>query len=307
MLRAFFLYLSTAAWARRLVMHWGPARGFAMRFVAGETVESALAIAKKLNGQGLRVSLDYLGESVHQAEETRQVVATYRQLLTGIHTGALQAGVSLKLTHLGLDISPELCLANLRDLLKLAAEYKLPVTIDMENTPYTDRTLQLYRALCLDEGFSILGTVIQAYLYRSEADMRALAAEGARIRLCKGAYLESPDLAYPQKTEVDANYLRLSRLFLEAPPPAYLELATHDEHMINGALAIIREQGLGQDRYEFQMLYGIRGGRQLELVAQGEPVRVYLPFGEAWYPYFMRRLAERPANVWFLLRSLFRK
>lgn len=278
-----------------------------MRFVAGETVEAALVIAEKLNQQGLRVSLDYLGESVHHAEETRHVVATYCRLLQGIHDQKLQAGVSLKLTHLGLDISEELCVNNLRELLGLARDYALPVTIDMENTPYTDRTLQIYRALCFDGGFSILGTVIQAYLYRSETDMRALAAEGARIRLCKGAYLESPDLAYPLKADVDANYLRLSQLFLEAPPPAYLELATHDDAMINGALEMIQARGLGQERYEFQMLYGIRGGRQLELVRAGQPVRVYLPFGEAWYPYFMRRLAERPANVWFLLRSLFRK
>jgi proline dehydrogenase len=176
----------------------------------------------------------------------------------------------------------------------------------MESSAYTDRTLRLYRTMRDEYGFDNVGTVIQAYLYRSEEDMLQLASEGARIRLCKGAYLEPPDVAFPKKADVDANYVRLTEQFLQSPPPAYLDIATHDENMIRAAQEAIRKYDVAPDRYEFQMLYGIRSARQLELAAAGYRMRVYVPFGSAWYPYFMRRLAERPANLWFFLRSLFR-
>jgi proline dehydrogenase len=305
MLRKFLLYLSIAPWARRIMSRWSVARGMALRFVAGETLDEAIAAARALNAKNLSASLDYLGESVTRAEDTIEVVKTYRDLLRRIHDGQLQASVSLKLTHMGLDISEELCQGNLRHILTDAQQYHIPVTIDMESTVYTERTLRIYRTMRDEYGFGNVGTVIQAYLRRSENDMRELGAEGAHIRLCKGAYLEPPEVAFPEKADVDANYVNIMRAYLSSA--GYLCIATHDEKMIAAAEGFIRE-GLAQaGRYEFQMLYGVRSARQTELAAAGYPVRVYVPFGEAWYPYFMRRLAERPANLWFFARSFFRR
>ena len=305
MLRRLLLYLSAAKWARGIVMRWGVARTVARRFIAGETIDEALTVSRQLNDHGLLVSLDYLGESVASAADTEDVVSTYRRLLASIHERGLQAGVSLKLTHLGLDIGEELCLLNLRAILTDAKAHAIPVTIDMESSAYTEKTLQIFRTMHQDYDFDNLGTVIQAYLFRTADDMRALATEGATIRLCKGAYLEPPTVAFPEKADVDKNYVEVMRAYLAAPPPAYLQLATHDENIIQTAEGLIRAGNL-QNRSEFQMLYGIRSARQLELAQAGFPVRVYVPFGEAWYPYFMRRLAERPANLWFFAKSFFR-
>ncbi len=306
MLRRFLLYLSAAAWARGMVTHVGLARRVARRFVAGETLDDAVAASRALNAQGLLVSLDYLGESVTAPEDTQKVVRTYHSLIERIADEGLKAGVSLKLTHLGLDITEDLCIHNLRAILGDAKARGIPVTIDMEGSDYTDRTLRIYRRVRDEYGFDNVGTVIQAYLYRTKEDMRHLAKEGATIRLCKGAYLEADTVAYPDKADVDASYVTALRDFLPAPPPAFLQVATHDEQMIQAAEAAIRENKLPPERYEFQMLYGIRSARQLELAAAGYQVRIYVPFGEAWYPYFMRRLAERPANLWFFARSIFR-
>jgi proline dehydrogenase len=303
MLRQLLLYLSTAGWARKIMARWGAARRVALRFVAGETLEDALKATRTLNAKKLAVTLDYLGESVKKAEDTQDVVSTYRSLLEHIHRDSLQASISLKLTHLGLDISEELCQTNLRHILTEAKQYGIRVTIDMENTPYTDITLRIYRTMRHEYGFENVGTVIQAYLRRSEKDMQELGAEGAHIRLCKGAYLEAPEVAFPEKADVDANYINITRAFLQTS--GYLCIATHDERMIQAAEAAIKE--FSAQRYEFQMLYGVRPGKQDELAAAGYPVRVYVPFGAAWYPYFMRRLAERPANLWFFARSLFRR
>lgn len=306
MLRRVLLYLSHAGWARKMATRWGVARRVASRFVAGETLEDAIRAVKDINRQGLLVTLDYLGESVKKAEDTQEVVHSYQNALNRIHVDALKASVSLKLTHLGLDISEDLCLTNLRHILTTAQQHQIPVTIDMENTPYTDTTLRIYRTLRDEYNFDNVGTVIQAYLYRSEADMQQLAAEGAHIRLCKGAYLEPATLAFPEKADVDANYIHLTRQFLSANGKSYLCIATHDEKMISAAEQFIAQQQISSERYEFQMLYGIRSERQVEL-AKKHKMRVYVPFGEAWYPYFMRRLAERPANLWFFVRSFFRK
>ncbi len=307
MLRRFLLYLSAAAWARRMVTGWGMARGVARRFVAGETLDDAMTVTHTLNAAGLAVTLDYLGESIHKAKDTEPVVAAYRAVLERIAAENARSSISLKLTHLGLDISEDLCQANLRHILTDAQALGVPVTIDMESSVYTDATLRIYRTMRDEYGFANVSAVIQAYLYRSADDMRALASEGAHIRLCKGAYLEPPEVAYPDKADVDANYVRLMQDFLQAPPPAYLCIATHDETMIAAAETFIRERAIGRDRFEFQMLYGIRPQRQQALAAAGYLVRIYVPFGEAWYPYFMRRLAERPANLWFFARSLFRR
>jgi proline dehydrogenase len=303
MLRRLILYFSTAMWARRIVTGWGVARRVARRFVAGETLDEAVSAAKVLNARKLAVTLDYLGESVHAAEDTVEVVSTYCAMLDRIAAEKLSASVSLKLTHLGLDIAEDLCVTNLRQILTRAQERGVKVTIDMENTPYTDTTLRIYRTMRDEYVFDNVGTVIQAYLRRSEADLRELGAEGAHIRLCKGAYLEAADLAFPLKADVDANYARLTALYLQTP--GYLCIATHDEAMIQAAESAIKSTGAAQARYEFQMLYGIRSARQDELATAGYLVRVYVPFGAAWYPYFMRRLAERPANLWFFARGFF--
>lgn len=306
MLRRLLLDLSAARWARNLVTGRGFARRAARRFVAGETLDDALAVVRDLSGRKLLVTLDYLGESVARAEDTVEVVKTYREMVRRLHEADLGGGISLKLTHMGLDIDETLCRNNLRAILTDAQALSIPVAIDMESSAYVDKTLAIYRSM-RDEGFSVLGTVIQAYLRRSQADMAALAAEGAHIRLVKGAYLEPSDVAFPLKADVDASYVALMNDYLSAPPPAYLCLATHDEQIIQAAETFIRDQSIGRDRFEFQMLYGIRASRQETLAQAGYTVRIYVPFGEAWYPYFMRRLAERPANVWFFARSFFRR
>lgn len=305
MLRRFLLYLSTAGWARQIVTGWGFARSAARRFVAGETLAEAVSATQTLNRKGLSATLDYLGESVRSAEDTREVVATYRALLEQIATQKLNASISLKLTHLGLDISEELCQNNLRTILTDAKGANIPVTIDMENTPYTEITLRIYRTMRDEYDFTNVGTVIQSYLRRSDDDMQQLGAEGAHIRLVKGAYLEPPDLAFPDKADVDANFVKLMRDYIQSA--GYLCIASHDEKMIQASLEAFKEFNTPNNRYEFQMLYGIRASRQDELVQAGFPTRVYVPFGEAWYPYFMRRLAERPANLWFFARSFFQR
>jgi proline dehydrogenase len=307
MLRRLLLYLSEAGWAKGVVTHMGAARRVALRFVAGESLDDALRASRQLNDQGLLVTLDYLGESVHQAEDTQDVVETYTTLIETIAAQNLRAGVSLKLTHLGLDISEDLCLANLRSVLAAAQGQAVPVTVDMESSHYTENTLRIVRTMRHEYGFTNLQTVIQSYLRRSEADMRALAAEGASIRLVKGAYLEKPEIAFPEKSDVDANFITLAEIFLAADEPAFLAIASHDENMIAAVLDFIAKNDVPSHRYEFQMLYGIRTARQVELAESGHAMRVYVPFGSSWYAYFMRRLAERPANLKFFLRSLFRR
>lgn len=304
MLRKLLLYLSIAGWARSIVTHWGLARRVALRFVAGEKLDEAINVTRDLNAKGLLVTLDYLGESVKRAEDTQEVVETYRAMIENIHANHLQASVSLKLTHLGLDISEDLCQTNLRHILTAAKANSIPVTIDMESSAYTDTTLRIYRTMREEYHFNNVGTVIQAYLYRSKEDMQQLAVEGSHIRLCKGAYLELPDIAFPEKSDVDKNYVELAQDYLKSE--SYLCIATHDEKMIQAVESFIKVQNIPQERYEFQMLYGIRSARQEELVAAGYKMRAYVPFGSAWYPYFMRRLAERPANLWFFTRALFR-
>jgi len=308
LMRRVFLYLSHAKWARALVTRFFMARRMARRFVAGETLQEALVATKALNNAGLLVTLDYLGESVTSAQETEAVRQTYLDLLENIHKQGLNASVSLKLTHMGLDISQALCIANVRHILTLAKQHNIPVTIDMEGSAYTDITLQVYKTLRDDYEYgALIGTVIQSMLRRSVADTHQLAEEGARIRLVKGAYLEPEALAYPLKADVDKAYVDIMRDYFAYVPSAYLELGTHDEKMIASAIQLAKEAGVDNHHYEIQMLYGIRRERQTELANAGVQMRVYVPFGEAWYPYFMRRLAERPANVWFLTRSLFSK
>jgi proline dehydrogenase len=284
--------------------HFFLARRVARRFVAGETLDEALDATRALNAEGLRVTLDYLGESVKRAEDTQPVVAMYQALAERIHADGLDASLSLKLTHMGLDISEELCMTNLRYILTTAKDHDVAVTIDMESSDYTDQTLRIYRTLRDEYAFDNVGTVVQSALHRTRDDMADLMAEGARIRLVKGAYLEPETVAYPNKADVDRAFIDVMDIGFRHTPPAYLEIGTHDETMIAAAIEQARRYDVPTTSYEFQMLYGIRGARQRELVAAGWTTRVYVPFGEAWYPYFMRRLAERPANLSFFLRSL---
>ncbi len=309
MLRSLLLYLSSADWAKSLITNFFVARRVARRFVAGETLEEAIAAIGKLNAQGLLVTVDYLGESVQSRTDAEQAAEEYLVILDAIAASKVQATASLKLTQLGLDISEELCIANMRRILQRAKERDNHITIDMESSDYTDRTLRIYRTLRHDYGFDNVGTVIQAYLYRSEQDMAELRAEGAFVRLCKGAYKEPPDRAFPHKQDVDANFIKLMNAYLGDSAngnDAYLCIATHDARIIDEARRYIHQHRIPHERFEFQMLYGIRSDLQKELARQGYKMRIYVPFGSQWYPYFMRRLAERPANLWFFVSNLLR-
>jgi len=308
MLRSLLLYLSRARWAKSLVTHFGPARRTALRFVAGETLQEAIEVARHLNNEGLDVTLDYLGESVTDEQGALQATEAYLDMLDAIAEAGVRATASLKPTQLGLDIREALCLSNIRRILERARETGNHITIDMESSEYTDSTLEIFRTL--RQEFDNVGTVIQAYLYRSEDDMKALAAEGAFVRLCKGAYKEPADRAFPDKADVDANYVRLTELYLSEEARAtgaYLAIATHDEKMLDAAKAYIRAHDIPVDHFEFQMLYGIRPRLQTQLRDDGFKVRIYVGYGTEWYPFFMRRLAERPANLWFIVSNFFRR
>lgn len=307
MMRSFFLSLSASHTARRILMSLPFSRQVAGRFVAGETLDDAITTARELNQKGLLVTLDHLGENVYTEADADKATQAYLDLLDRIAQSSVNANASLKLTQLGLDVSEALCLANMRRILTKAQSYNNFIRIDMESTAYTERTLRVFRTL-RDE-FKNVGVVIQAYLRRSEQDLQELSAEGANIRLCKGAYMEPATVAFPEKADVDANYVKLTKLYLDEPARnagAYIGIATHDDNMIAAAQSFATEHQIPKDRFEFQMLYGIRSQRQQQLVSEGHKMRVYVPYGTEWYPYFMRRLAERPANVWFILKNLFR-
>ncbi|HLJ54748.1 MAG TPA: proline dehydrogenase family protein, partial [Chthonomonadaceae bacterium] len=273
-------------------------------FVAGETIEEAVAAVRSLNAQGIAASVDLLGESVRSREQVAQTLETYIRVFDAIRANSLDCNVSIKLTALGLDIDEALCFANMTRLLTAAGPDQF-VRIDMESSAYTDRTLELFTKLWEGpEPRRNVGVVIQAYLRRSAADIERLIAMGARVRLCKGAYNEPPDVAFPDKADVDASFVALMRRLLS--DGNYPGIATHDEKMIDATRAWSREQSIGPERFEFQMLYGIRRDLQVALVKEGWRMRVYTPFGDYWYPYLMRRLAERPANLLFVVKNALR-
>jgi proline dehydrogenase len=278
------------------------------RFVAGTQVEDALRVTQALNQVGLSVSVDNLGENVTNPEEARHSAHLYRQLLSEVSARGLNANVSLKLTHMGLDVDPQLAHESVSALVAQAASMKPKnfVRVDMEGSAYTQHTLDFVHELHRRPGNQgCVGAVIQSYMRRAENDVGRLLQEGIRIRLCKGAYKEPPEIAYQAKTEVDANYVKLMRILLKSG--IYHGLATHDENMIREAKRFAIEEKIPRESFEFQMLYGIRRDLQRTLVREGWGMRVYVPFGTEWYPYLMRRLAERPANVLFVARNLFRK
>jgi len=277
------------------------------RFVAGTTIEEALAAARGVNQLGMGVSLDNLGENVSNAEEARGSAQVYRQLLQEIEKRKLQANVSLKLTHMGLDVGEELARELVSSLVAQAAgsNPRNFVRVDMEGSPYTQRTLDFVHELHRQPGNTgVVGAVIQSYMRRSQQDVEKLMAAGIRIRLCKGAYKEPPEIAFQKKSEVDVNYVNLTRMLLKSG--IYHGIATHDPRMIEAATTFARQEKIPPESFEFQMLYGIRRDLQQKLVREGWRMRVYIPFGTEWYPYLMRRLAERPANLLFLLKNIFR-
>jgi len=303
MLRELFIALSASHSLRSFAEHSPIGQKMSRRFVAGTTVEELLATAAAVNRRGMTVSVDNLGENVTNAEEARNSAQVYHRLLDLITQRGLQANVSLKLTHMGLDVDPELARQLVCGLVDRAAQLDNFVRVDMEGSPYTQRTLEVVHELHTRYPARV-GAVLQSYLRRSEADAEKLLVNGIRIRLCKGAYKEPADVAFQKKSEVDANYLRLAKMLLKSG--IYHGIATHDEKIIQQTMRFAIQEHVARDAFEFQMLHGIRRDLQERIVREGWRMRVYIPFGTEWYPYLMRRLAERPANLFFIARNILR-
>lgn len=302
MLRSLLLYLSEVEFPKKLLTRFDWGRRLAARFIAGETLEEALVVIHRLRAEGFFITLDHLGENVREAAEAARARDEYLEILDRLAAERLDAHISVKLTQLGLALGEDLARENLRAIAERAAKYRTFVRIDMEGSAYTEATLRIFRAL--DAPRDVLGVVIQSYLRRSEKDVEELLRFGARIRLCKGAYQEPPEIAFPRKADVDANFVKLMRRMLASG--GYHAIATHDRKMTRATILFASSQGISRERFEFQMLYGVRTRLQRELLKRGWRVRIYVPFGSQWYPYFMRRLAERPANLLFLIRNLLR-
>jgi proline dehydrogenase len=305
MLRQAFLYLSNQQRVFRFVRNNRFAKRLAQRFVAGETLDEALRAVEPLNTKGMTASLDLLGESVHTEREAQAATREILTMLDRINERRVDANVSLKLTQMGIDLSEELCVALMHDIVGRARDLRTFIRIDMEGSTYTERTLRLFEDRLHPSYGDHVGIVLQSYLYRTLADVERAIAIKARVRLCKGAYKEPATVAYPEKADVDANYVRcMHKLLSEGNYPA---LATHDDRIIKEAKRYVRANGIGPERFEFQMLYGVRRDLQERLVREGWRVRVYVPFGTQWYPYLMRRLAERPSNIAFLTGNVVRE
>lgn len=321
MLRSFLIYLSQAGWAQKMVTGWSFAWNLASRFIAGETTEQALVVVKELNAKGINATLDHLGEHTSNADEAAESTDEVLAVLDAIEESGVRAGVSIKLTQIGMGLDASICRDNLRRILERAKKYKNFVRIDIEDTPYTDMTIAAYKAM-LELGFTpeTVGMAVQSYLYRAEEDVKKMLETGTRFRLIKGAYQEPPDKAFPKKADVDANYDLLAKILLDGaleksspkvskdgripPIPA---IATQDDKRVEFAKQYAQKIGLDKEAFEFQMLHGIRRDLQMQLAEEGYQVRIYVPFGSQWYPYFMRRLAERPANLWFFVSNFFKK
>jgi proline dehydrogenase len=306
-LRALFISLSENRSLRGIAERSALGQRLSSRFVAGNEVEDAIRVAADLNKRGIGVTVDNLGENVTNVEEARASAQLYHQMLDRIAANKLEANVSLKLTHMGLDVDEQLAHELVTGLVQKAAGMTPPsfVRVDMEGSPYTQRTLDFVRELHRMPGHAKrVGAVIQSYMLRAEADVEKLLADGIRIRLCKGAYKEPPEIAFQKKSEVDANYVKLMKTLMKSG--IYHGLATHDENIINQAKDFAIREKVPREAFEFQMLHGIRRDLQQSLVRDSWKMRVYVPFGTEWYPYFMRRLAERPANVFFLAKNLLR-
>jgi len=301
-MRQGLLWLSEQPRIFNFVRRNGLARRFASRFVAGETIESGVVAARELAARGITASLDLLGESVKEEREAVAARDQYLRMLDSMAAAGVEVNVSVKLTQMGLDIDEDLCAANLTRILEKAGAVGGFVRLDMEGSAYTQRTLDFFKQRLLERFGRHCGVVIQAMLHRSEADVADLIAHGARVRLCKGAYLEPSTVAFPDKADVDRSYVTLmERLLAEGNYPG---IATHDDVIIRHAQGFVQRNRIGPDRFEFQMLYGVRRDLQGRLRRAGHRMRVYIPFGTQWYPYLMRRLAERPANIAFILGNV---
>ena len=308
MLRSAFIALSGNKALRAFSERSSIGRTMSGRFVAGMSVDEALAACERVNREGIAVSLDSLGESVTTEAEARNSAEVYHLLLDAIETRRLNANVSVKLSQVGMDFDPALAERIVREMVEHAARVHSFVRIDMEGSPYTEATLAITERLAAQYPGSV-GTVLQAYLFRTEADTERLLRQGIRIRLCKGAYKEGPAIAFPAKADVDANYVKLMKqmvAYSDNGKGVFCGIATHDEAIVEQMRTFVRENKIDKRAFEFQMLYGIRRDLQRKLAAEGFGVRVYVPFGPEWYPYFMRRLAERPANVLFLAKNFFK-
>ena len=303
MLKNTLLYMAQNESIRKFVMTSRAGRGISQRFVAGAGLDEAIEATRVLNQQGLHVTLDHLGENVADADEAQTTAQGYREILDRIKGTGVDANISIKLTALGLDISQELCEKNMAQLLEHAQQFPIFVRIDMEGSAYTERTVDM--TLRLHDRFEHVGTVIQSCLYRSKQDVEQLIAQGVRVRLVKGAYKEPKAVAFQLKADVDRNYVRLMTQLMQRGN--YPAIATHDEAIINAACKYAHDNGISQDAFEFQMLYGIRRDLQEKLVGKGYHVRVYVPYGSQWYPYLVRRMAERPANLMFVMSNAVRR
>jgi proline dehydrogenase len=303
MLRSLFLYLSERKTPKQFLTSTRFGRRLASRFIAGEHLDDAIRAVRQLNAAGLDVTLDCLGESVQESAAAEEACATYLGILQRIAQENLRSHISIKLTQLGVDLDHSLAQHLLGLIVEKAVQLKAFVRIDMESSAHVDATLRIFRQA--DAPREALGIVIQSYLYRSEQDLADLLKFGARIRLVKGAYKEPPEVAFPDKARVNEQYMKLTKRLLSSG--IYHAIATHDINLLEATKSFVRSEKIGPDQFEFQMLYGIRRGLQRQLVKEGYRVRVYVPYGTQWYPYFMRRLAERPANLLFLMRNLFRE
>lgn len=300
--RAPILWAAGLPFVQRLAQEGGLARRVALRFVAGETLDDAVGAARALNSRGIGAMLDHLGENIESPEQASAAADAYVLALKRIQEERLSdANISIKLTQLGLDVSLDTCLENAARVLEAAGSTL--VMIDMEASAYTERTLTAYRDL--RKRYENVGVCVQAYLHRSADDVRELARQGAMVRVCKGAYLEPPSEAFPKRSDVDRNFARLTATLLSSG--CTVHVATHDPRLIDGARRFVERRGIGREQFEFHMLYGIRRDLQERLAAEGYGVRTYIPYGNQWYPYLTRRLAERPANVWFFVANLLRR
>jgi proline dehydrogenase len=304
--KAFFYALSRSALLKRLASRYGlrTSESFASRFIAGETIETAITASKRLQAQGFLITLDHLGEGVGTLDAASAATQEYVRLISVIVAAGIERNISLKLTQLGIDIDRATCVDNLRRILEPASRCDFFVRIDMENSPYTERTLEIFETLW-EQQYRNVGVALQAYLLRTERDVQRMNELGARVRLVKGAYKEPAAVAYQRKDEVNSAFARLARQLLDHG--TYPAIATHDEDVIAQVCQHAATRGMAADRFEFQMLYGIRRDLQASLAASGYPMRVYVPFGREWFPYFMRRLGERPANLSFVVKALFRE
>jgi proline dehydrogenase len=296
------LYLSRHEGLKDFATRFSPFKKMTTRFVAGEDVEETVAAIRELNARGCTASFDHLNEDVTQVSETEEEVREYRRILARIDETGIRSNVSIQLTQFGLGIDPELTYRNARKVVEDAASRGNFVRIDMEGSNVTQVTIDIFKRLRSEFGLNDVGIVLQSYLRRTWDDLQDLLRIPARIRICKGAYNEPPEVAFPDKKDVDDNYVRVMQALLASG--TYHGIATHDPKMIDATISFAEREGIGKEAFEFQMLYGVRRDLQEQLARDGYRMRVYVPYGKHWYPYFMRRLAERPANVWFVLKNM---